>query len=319
MSEQTASYEAYVRPGRSALWLDTGQEGTTFDARPSFEREPEGGVVDLGFNEAVKGNPVRERDLLLLRAILGHDDAEHDFAEPFGQMLEKLESERRRYDVLSEKQRQWVEGIAEKLGIDVDDPAERNAGVPRGREVAPAPVLTNLPKQPPKTMGQRMADAAADLRAIRERKALEDGNLAPGEKLSRDPSPYASLAAGRALDDGGALAHAKQLEDWAYALTAAQLGREPTEEENAERWRLFERADAMRATNGLPSRGAAEAKQEPLFAVKPEEGSGIPARAFVATDPSYTPPGPVSQKAKEEVGAPALPRRRPRPLTGRGS
>jgi len=160
MSEQAAEYEAYARQGRSALWLDMGQEGATFDARPAFEQEP-GGAVDLGFG-AVSGNPVRERDLLLLRSILAREE-EHDCGEAFGQMLEKLESPTRCYDVLSDKQRQWVEGIAEKLGIDVDDPAERNANVPRGREVA---------------------DAAADLRAIRERKALEDGNLAPGEKLS---------------------------------------------------------------------------------------------------------------------------------------
>ena len=74
MSEQAAEYEAYARQGRSAIWLDMGQEGATFDARPAFEQEP-GGAVDLGFG-AVSGNPVRERDLLLLRSILARDEEE---------------------------------------------------------------------------------------------------------------------------------------------------------------------------------------------------------------------------------------------------
>ncbi len=132
MSEQTADYEAYARQGRSALWLDTGQNGNG-EAEPRLLSE---GPVDLGFGGS--GNPVRDRDLKLLRAVIADDESEDKGRPAFEGMLEMLESPRRRYEVLSPKQREWLEGVAEGCGVDVGDPAERNAHVPRGREVAPA-------------------------------------------------------------------------------------------------------------------------------------------------------------------------------------
>lgn len=109
---------------------------------PSMKAE----VLDLGFGEESKR---RDRDIEILEALVGEpEDLTSEQHEAFSEMLDKLRTGRQK--VLSEKQRAWAEGIAEKLELDVGDPAERNANVPRGREVEPAPVLKNLPKRPPR-------------------------------------------------------------------------------------------------------------------------------------------------------------------------
>lgn len=91
---------------------------------------------------------LRVRDQTLLRALV-RDPREltAEQFEAFTDMLERLGIGQQQ--VLTPNQRQWAEGVAEKLELDVGDPAERNAGVPRGREVEPAPVLRKLPKSPP--------------------------------------------------------------------------------------------------------------------------------------------------------------------------
>lgn len=102
-------------------------------------------VLDLGFGEESKR---RDRDIELLGALVGEpEDLTSEQYVAFSAMLERLRAGRQ---VLTEPQRNWAEGIAEKLELDVGDPAERNANIPRGREVEPAPVLKNLPKRPPR-------------------------------------------------------------------------------------------------------------------------------------------------------------------------
>jgi hypothetical protein len=91
----------------------------------------------------------RSRDLHALRALLMSDRLREDEAESFDDMLTRLE--RGRFP-LTEKQRAWVLSRCEELGVDPDPRSheERNRDVPRGREVATPPVLTNLPKAPPR-------------------------------------------------------------------------------------------------------------------------------------------------------------------------
>lgn len=49
---------------------------------------------------------------------------------------------------LSPKQREWVERVCDREGVD-KTPVSKRKPVPRGREVPIAPVLQNLPKKPP--------------------------------------------------------------------------------------------------------------------------------------------------------------------------
>jgi hypothetical protein len=72
-----------------------------------------------------------ERDKALLRELTNGYDLRDDEQDAFDDMLDRLA--RGRVPELSEKQRAWVEGVADRLGV--LDPAERNARVPRGRDV----------------------------------------------------------------------------------------------------------------------------------------------------------------------------------------
>jgi hypothetical protein len=100
----------------------------------------------------------RSGDIALLRALVARrDELREGEPEAFASMLERLEDEERHFDGLSAKQRKWVDDAAHRLEIEdpEDDPAKRNADVPRGREVEKPAVLRNLPKAPPGRKGSR--------------------------------------------------------------------------------------------------------------------------------------------------------------------
>lgn len=109
----------------------------------------------------------RERDLHMLGELLrdehapGLDDrgsAESlsvTESEAFADMRGRLDdwdmrkgSRSKGYQTLTPDQRRWVERVCERLAIDTTPPRLRKP-VPRGREVAIAPVLQHLPKRPP--------------------------------------------------------------------------------------------------------------------------------------------------------------------------
>ena len=102
-------------------------------------------VVDMGFGDESR---LRDRDVELLAVLVGEpEQLTAEQFEAFSQMLGRLREGKQVN--LSERQRAWAEGVAEKLEIDVGDPAQRNANVPKGRPVELAPVLKHLPKKPP--------------------------------------------------------------------------------------------------------------------------------------------------------------------------
>lgn len=107
------------------------------------ERKPIQDVEDLLFATA-------RRDMAMLRKLVADERLHANELDAFEDMLNFLESFPDRE--LTIKQRQWVyrRFDALELELDDDDPAMRNAGVPRGREVKPAQVLLNLPKKPPR-------------------------------------------------------------------------------------------------------------------------------------------------------------------------
>jgi hypothetical protein len=170
-----------------------------------------------------------------------------------------------------------VEGIAEKLGIDVDDPAERNANVPRGREVAPAPVLQQLPKAPPgrSSMGQRMADEAAALREKRLAKYVPEERAVFQQQLAGTMRDIADKETDPTFKSG-ALQYAEAFESEARMALERRV-----------------------ADLHLQDHGAQPVQEALPFA--PKGGSGIPVQAFVVTDPSYTPPIDRSRMTVEQV------------------
>jgi len=87
-----------------------------------------------------------ETHLTLLRELLATAEGILGEAErtKFADMFACLEEGQRE---LTPKQLAWVQGRHDELLL--GDPHERNANVPRGREVAPAEVLRTLPKRPP--------------------------------------------------------------------------------------------------------------------------------------------------------------------------
>lgn len=84
------------------------------------------------FDGSARGE-YRERDLRLLRALGDESRLRDDELDAFDDMLDRLV--RRGQIELTEAQREWAEAVAERHELDFDDPAERNANVPRGREV----------------------------------------------------------------------------------------------------------------------------------------------------------------------------------------
>lgn len=108
----------------------------------------------MTFGDVVGEGEARERDRRMLKALLevgaasrSEDGLSDKEEEAFEDMLDRLD----RYPTgeLSAKQREWVERRCEELGVSVGSPAERNARVPRGREVEEAPALRSKPKVPP--------------------------------------------------------------------------------------------------------------------------------------------------------------------------
>lgn len=89
-------------------------------------------------------------DLALLRQALDLDDLPDNTRDAFSYMRTRLS---RAYPLLemTDKQRAWVTGALERRGEGAETSLNLiSAGeVPRGREVAPADSLKNLPKKPP--------------------------------------------------------------------------------------------------------------------------------------------------------------------------
>lgn len=79
-------------------------------------------------------------DRRLLRALSDSPDLTDCEQDAFDEMLERLAKGQRRE--LTERQREWAERVADRVGVSVVDPAERNANVPRGRDVPSPDVLS---------------------------------------------------------------------------------------------------------------------------------------------------------------------------------
>ncbi len=96
------------------------------------------------------------------RAEIGREDAQKlalildqpDLKASTRSAFEEMRASLKRYPSLTDRQRGWVDSELDERGLSIVDPAVRNANVPRGREVAPAAVLQQLPLAPP---GRRLA------------------------------------------------------------------------------------------------------------------------------------------------------------------
>lgn len=86
------------------------------------------------------GDDRRALDRSLLGALLDSGGLSEREDAAFRNMLEQIEDAR--IPMLTKPQRDWVDAVAKKLGIDARSAAERNAAVPRGREVATPEVLS---------------------------------------------------------------------------------------------------------------------------------------------------------------------------------
>lgn len=100
----------------------------------------------------------RDRDLGMLQALVASVDLRRSEEQAFADMREQLCSRARR--TLTVAQRAWVERRFNELGLLLpwETVRDRNAAVPRGREVAPA--FKPGPKRPPKRTVDEELDAA---------------------------------------------------------------------------------------------------------------------------------------------------------------
>lgn len=81
----------------------------------------------------------RADDMALLAALLADDvELREDQRAAFEDMREKLGT----YWTLTVPQRKFLIAVAERLAVDTQTPAERNANVPRGREVVTPQALS---------------------------------------------------------------------------------------------------------------------------------------------------------------------------------
>lgn len=87
----------------------------------------------------------RERDQHMLASLVDYDLAPVE-EDAFDSMREWIEGDERR--VLSPKQREWVERVCDRVGVNTT-PERLRKPVPRGKEVPLAPVLQRLPLKPP--------------------------------------------------------------------------------------------------------------------------------------------------------------------------
>lgn len=149
MNENVQLYRGYGK-----TWIEAGLDGAPAASRDEPEptvREQPAPQGSLGA-WAQTGDHVKQdqraADLYALDQLLRENDLSDYERGAFENMNERLA--RGRYP-LTEKQRTWVLGRCEELGVDADlrEHAERNANVPRGREVATPGVLQGLPKDPP--------------------------------------------------------------------------------------------------------------------------------------------------------------------------
>jgi hypothetical protein len=82
----------------------------------------------------------RKSDLALLRDLIADHGLSADEADAFGDMKDRLDNGT--FATLSDKQRQWAQDAADRLGIAYTRrSAEQAANVPKGREVAVPDVL----------------------------------------------------------------------------------------------------------------------------------------------------------------------------------
>lgn len=82
-----------------------------------------------------------------LQAALADPDLKERPRSDFEEMLGKIEPQFGDYDCLTDRQRGYVQNVLDELGIDERTPAERNASVPRGRNVELS--FGQLPLAPP--------------------------------------------------------------------------------------------------------------------------------------------------------------------------
>ena len=99
----------------------------------------------------------RESDLSALSELLDRhaDELTEPELEAFADMRFSLQAyggteipSKGKYQQLTEKQREWVTSVHERLIPDYANLVSRGL-VPRGKEVPTPPVLQNLPKRPP--------------------------------------------------------------------------------------------------------------------------------------------------------------------------
>lgn len=82
----------------------------------------------------------RTDDVAMLDALLADDvELTQNERDAFRDMRDRLDDGQRE---LTKPQRRWASDVAAHLGADGLTPAERNANVPRGREVAAPSVLS---------------------------------------------------------------------------------------------------------------------------------------------------------------------------------
>ena len=104
--------------------------------------------VSSGAPAVVSRKAQGELDRKALRAAIADPGTNDKARGDFEDMLDRIHPEFGDYPSLTDRQRSYVENVLAELGIDADDPAERNRNVPRGREV-PLAFNAHLPLSPP--------------------------------------------------------------------------------------------------------------------------------------------------------------------------
>lgn len=142
----------YAGPTSLDAYLDQLRDPRADEAaegEPSFvcRRPARGGAPPAAPARGRTRKEQGEVDRRKLRAALAEPDLKEKPRGDFEDMLSRIEPQFGDYDCLTDRQRGYVDDVLRELGVDERDPAERNAAVPRGREVAPA--WNQLPLAPP--------------------------------------------------------------------------------------------------------------------------------------------------------------------------